>query len=76
MKKKKYADEYTTTRIGSEEYDIIYSAGYAECLRDMINSLNSMVATVNEEELDLEEYLEKLIIKAEETLDEESNTIN
>lgn len=71
----KYENDFDEAILSNEQYDAIYSAGYAECLRDMIKNLRTMQTTVADNELDSEEYLEQLIQIAEETLNE-SSTIN
>ena len=63
-----------TSDVSSDEYDIIHAEGYAECLRDMIASLRSLQKSIEENELDPMDYLDQLIEKAEETLNEENST--
>ena len=65
-----------TSNIGSDEYDIIYAEGYASCLRDMIINLEKMLKTVEENDLDLEEYVLSLIETAKETLKNDGNGSN
>lgn len=73
--KNKYAADFTITKISDDEYDIIHSAGYAECLRDMIGNLRTLKASITEHDLDPLEYLDKLIETAEETLNEDNSTL-
>ncbi|NJO65136.1 MAG: hypothetical protein HC836_45620 [Richelia sp. RM2_1_2] len=73
MKKK---DIYDEVRLSDEQYDIVYSAGYAECLRDMIKNLENMHAIIVEHETDPLEYLTQLISAAKTTLNEESSSVN
>lgn len=67
-----------TANINREECDIIYNEGfdegYAECLTDMIKSLKDMRAQIEEYDHDPMAFLDSLIEKAEETLDETNTT--
>lgn len=77
MKKPKLDNQtYDEVSLSEESYDVIYSAGYAECLRDMIKNLKNMRKTITDNEIDPMEYLEKLIETAETTLNEDSTSIN
>lgn len=68
-------DQFDKITLSDEQYDIIYSAGYAECLRDMIKNLRTMQVTIAENDIDTDDYLEQLIQTAENTLNE-SSTVN
>ena len=65
-----------TSSIDSDEYDIIHAEGYANCLRDMITNLEMIIKTVEEQYLDLEVELLKLVDTAKETLTEESSDLH
>lgn len=69
-------DQYDEVRLSDEQYDAIYSAGYAECLRDMITNLNNMKNIIESNEIDPMYYLEELIKTAKTTLNEDSTSIN
>jgi hypothetical protein len=71
---KKRKPAFRRTIIDEEEFEAITAAGYANCLRDMITNLKMIVKVVEEQELDMEVEILKLIDTAEETLAED-NTI-
>lgn len=75
-KKPKYSDTFSETRLSPEEYDIIHTAGYEECLRDMLKSLRNMQEILETTEAEPMDYLQGLITAAEDALNEESDTIN
>lgn len=62
-----------TSDVTADEYDIIHAEGYASCLRDMITNLEMVVKVAEEQELDFEVEILKLIDTARETLAEDNN---
>lgn len=57
MAKKTNYGKMKTAHISSEDYDIIYSAAYEECLSDCANQLTGLLEQIKQEDLDALETL-------------------
>lgn len=61
-----------TSAIDPEDFDIIHSEGYSECLRDMISNIQTVLKAAEADDLDVADAMLGLIEAAEEQLREKS----
>jgi hypothetical protein len=76
LKKTEKKARLRITELDKDDYDVIYSEGYEECLRDIYKSLGEIIHNIEEHDYDPIEYLTKFREKVKKTLNVQNDSLN